>query len=95
MVDWLLKLEPLIEKVGAENIIIVQLTREGCDYSTDSRKYFNGNLIKEITINHTTAIDTAYVLEEETNVKTYRIHNNGSVRNFHYNIEQITADTKA
>ena len=102
------ELEPLIEKVGAENIIIVQLTREGCDYSTDSRKYFNGNLIKEITINHTTAIDTAYVLEEETNVKTYRIHNNGSVRNFHsaltdiynelkedYNIEQITADTKA
>ena len=102
------ELEPLIEKVGAENIIIVQLTREGCDYSTDSRKYFNGNLIKEITINHPTTIDTAYVLEEETNVKTYRIHNNGSVRNFHsaltdiynelkedYNIEQITADTKA
>jgi len=100
------ELEPLIERVGAENIIIVQLTREGCDYSTDSRKYFNGNLIKEVTINHPTAIDTAYVLKEETNVKTYRIHNNGSVRNFHsaltdiynelkedYNIEETESDT--
>ena len=100
------ELEPLIEKVGAENIVIVQLTREGHDYSTDSRKYFNGNLIKEVAIGFETKIDNAYVLKEEIDVKTYRVHNNGSVRNFQsaltdiynelkedYNLEQITENT--
>lgn len=77
------ELEPLVERVGAENIVIVQLTREGHDYSSDSRRYFNGNLIKEYAINGTTSIDKEYVLPEELNIRTYRIHNNGSVRNFH------------
>lgn len=76
------ELEPIIEKVGNENIIIVQLTREGYDYSTDSRRYFNGNLIKEIAIGFETKIDKAYVLKEDLNIRTYRVHNNGSVRNF-------------
>tara|TARA_B100001057_G_scaffold271412_1_gene271687 strand:- start:56510 stop:57205 length:696 start_codon:yes stop_codon:yes gene_type:complete len=76
------ELEPIIEKVGTENIVIVQLTREGHDYSTDSRRYFNGNLIKEVAINHETRVDKAYVLKEEMDIKTYRVHNNGSVRNF-------------
>lgn len=102
------ELEPLIEKVGTENIVIVQITRDGHDYSTDSRKYFNGNLIKEYMINYQTAIDAAYVLEEEMNVNTYRIHNNGSVRNFHsiladiynelkedYKLEEISEHTEA
>ena len=77
------ELEPLVERVGAENIVIVQLTREGHDYSSDSRRYFNGNLIKEYAINGTTSIDKEYVLPEELSIRTYRIHNNGSVRNFH------------
>ena len=77
------ELKPLIERVGAENVVIVQITRDGHDYSSDSRRYFNGNLIKEYTIQFETPIDSAYVLEEEMNVNTYRIHNNGSVRNFH------------
>jgi hypothetical protein len=75
------ELEPIIEKVGAENIVIVQLTREGCDYSTDSRKYFNGHVISETTINHKTSIDRMYVLKEEMDIKTYRLHNNGSLHN--------------
>jgi len=75
------ELEPIIEKVGAENIVIVQLTREGHDYSSDSRKYFNGNIISETTIGHQTEIDKAYVLKEEMNIRTYRIHNNGSLHN--------------
>jgi len=100
------ELKPLIEKVGNENIVIVQITRDGHDYSSDSRRYFNGNLIKEYTINYETPIDSAYVLEEEMNVNTYRIHNNGSVRNFHsiltdiynelnedYKLEQIRENT--
>jgi len=83
------ELEPLIEKVGAENIVIVQLTREGHDYSSDSRRYFNGNLYKEFTIGEATKIDKAYMLKEELNIKTYRVHNNGSVRAFHNTLEAI------
>jgi len=83
------ELEPLIEKVGAENIIIVQLTREGFDYSTDSRRYFNGNLVKEYCINFETKIDKAYVLNEEMDIRTYRVHNNGAVRNFHATLIEI------
>jgi len=73
----------LVERVGAENIVIVQLTREGHDYSTDSRRYFNGRLRKTFTINESTEIESQYVLPEELNILTYRIHNNGSIRNFH------------
>ncbi len=83
------ELEPIIEKVGAENIVIVQLTREGCDYSSDSRKYFNGRLINEWTVGSTTAIDKAYVLKEEMDIKTYRVHNNGSLHNLHDALESI------
>ncbi len=77
------ELQPLVERVGAENIVIVQLTREGHDYSTDSRRYFNGRLLKTFTINESTEIESQYVLPEELNILTYRIHNNGSIRNFH------------
>lgn len=83
------ELAPLIERVGAENIVIVQLTREGHDYSSDSRRYFNGILFKEYTINGATTIDKQYVLPEELNIRTYRIHNNGSIRNFHSALTDI------
>lgn len=88
------ELEPVIEKVGTENVVIVQLTREGHDYSTDSRRYFNGNLIKEFTIGFETPVDKAYVLKEELNLKTYRVHNNGSVRNFHNILTDIYNELK-
>ena len=83
------ELAPLIERVGAENIVIVQLTREGHDYSSYSRRYFNGILFKEYTINGATTIDKQYVLPEELNIRTYRIHNNGSIRNFHSALTDI------
>ena len=88
------ELEPIVQKVGKENVVIVQLTREGHDYSTDSRKYFNGNLIKEYTINEATAVDKAYVLNEEMDIATYRIHNNGSVAAFHSALENVYNDLK-
>ena len=83
------ELEPIIKKVGLENIVIVQLTREGCDYSSDSRKYFNGSLIKEWTVGSATDIDNAYVLKEEMDIRTYRVHNNGSLHNLHGELDMI------
>ena len=88
------EINPLIERVGANNIIIVQLTRSGHDYSSDSRRYLNGNLIKEYAINGVTSIDKQYVLPEELNINTYRIHNNGSIRNFHNVLSELHNELK-
>jgi hypothetical protein len=83
------ELVPLINRVGADNIVLVQLTREGCDYSTDSRRYFNGKLIKEYVIQKPTTINTSHVLPNEFPVRTYRVHNNGSVVEFHQILHDI------
>jgi hypothetical protein len=60
-----------------------------------------------VTINYETQIDKAYVLKEELDIKTYRVHNNGSVRNFQnvltdiynelnedYNLDSINRQTE-
>lgn len=83
------ELEPLVERVGIDNIVIVQLVREGHDYSSDSRRYFNGNLILEYTINEKTSIDNQYILPEELSINTYRIHNNGSLHSFRSVLDKV------
>ncbi len=77
------ELFPIMDKVGTDNFVLVQLVREGCDYSIDSRRYFNGNVLKEHVISSRTEINTKYILEHKFNVDTYRIHNNGSVEDLH------------
>jgi hypothetical protein len=88
------ELLPLFEKVGPENVIVIQLTREGHDYSSDSRRYINGKLFKEYTIGFGTQIDEQYVLPEQMDVCTYRIHNNGSIRNYHEILSNIFEELK-
>jgi len=88
------ELEPIIEKLGEENIVLVQITREGHDFSTDSRRYFDGKLFKEYTIGHETPIEKSFVLDEKFDIKTYRIHNNGSLRNFHNTLMDIHSELK-
>lgn len=83
------ELVPLINRVGADNIVLVQLTREGCDYSSDSRRYFNGKPIKEYVIHSPTNINADHVLPNEFPVRTYRVHNNGSVEEFHQILHDI------
>jgi hypothetical protein len=65
------ELIPIINKVGADRIILIQLTRDGCDFSSDSRKYIHG---KE------TKISDFHVLSKKFNIRTYRIHNNGTLQ---------------
>lgn len=95
------ELIPVINTVGSDNFILVQLTRDGCDYSTDSRRYFHGNLIKEYINSYRTDVDTQYVLPHKFDVKMYRIHNNDTIGAFHNSLEDIyekehneRADTK-
>lgn len=83
------ELVPVINKVGSENFILVQLTRDGCDYSSDSRRYFDGNVVFEYINQKTTPIQSKYVLPEKFDVKTYRIHNNGTIEEFYNVLDKI------
>ena len=83
------ELVPLINRVGADNIVLVQLTREGCDYSSDSRRYFNGNLVKEYVIQKTSSININHILPNAFPIRTYRVHNNGSVKESHQILHDI------
>lgn len=80
---------PIINKVGANNLCLVQLTREGSDFSTDSRRYLDGNLVEEFVINKKTSILKSHILPEKFSIRTYRIHNNGSVKQLHETIKTI------
>lgn len=83
------ELIPIINKVGADNIYIVQLTRQGCDFSSDSRRYFNGNLVQEFVLESETQIAKNHILPKQFPVRTYRVHNNGSIKMFHEALEKI------
>lgn len=83
------ELIPVINKVGSENFVLVQLTREGHDYSSDSRRYLDGNLYKEFVISHHTPIEKKYVLSHKFEVKMYRIHNNGTLGAFYEVLKDI------
>jgi hypothetical protein len=76
------ELIPIINKIGSDNIRIVQLTRDGCDFSSDSRRYLHGDLIEEYVINKKTIISDLYVSSHKFPIRTYRIHNNGSIEQF-------------
>ncbi len=76
------ELHPVINTVGADNIAIVQLTRDGCDFSSDSRRYFDGSLVEQFIIGKPTDIPTSHVLTQKFPVRIYRIHNNGSIDQF-------------
>ena len=84
------ELLPVVERVGTENFALVQLTREGHDYSSDSRRYFQGNSMEYEYINgHMTPIDNQYVLPHVFDVKMYRIHNNSTIEGFESSLEDI------
>lgn len=83
------ELEPIINKIGYENIVLVQLVRDGCCYSSDSRRYFNGDPILEVGAGPQTPIDEEYILPQKLPIKTYRIWNNGSLEAFHAILETI------
>lgn len=77
------ELVPIINRIGSDNIALVQLTRDGCDYSSDSRRYFDGNLIHEYTINQNTPILQNHVLDKKFPIRMYRVHNNGTISQFY------------
>jgi hypothetical protein len=83
------ELTPIINKIGAENIVLVQLTRDGCDFSSDSRKYFNGDLLEEFILGKKTEIEKQYMLDDYFPIRTYRVHNNGTIADFEAALHKI------
>lgn len=83
------ELSPIINKFGAEIIVVIQLTREGCNFSSDSRRYFNGNLVEEIVLGKQTPIIKSHLLPEQPYIRTYRVHNNGTKDEFYSAIQMI------
>lgn len=83
------ELIPVLKKVGNDNFILVQLTRHGHDFSSDSRRYFDGNVTHELIVGSKTNIENKYVLPHKFNVKTYRVHNNGAVLEFERALQKI------
>lgn len=83
------ELVPIINKVGTDNIVLVQLTRDGCDFSSDSRRYFNGDLIQEFVLGGETSITEEHILSKKFPIRTYRVHNNGTVNEFHMALNSI------
>ena len=79
----------VINKIGTENITLIQLTRDGCDFSSDSRKYFNGKLIEEYVLNKKTDINDFHFLPRHFDIRTYRVHNNGTIDEFRETLKKI------
>lgn len=77
------ELIPVVKRVDPKNFRIVQLTREGHDFSIDSRRYFNGNIVKEYVLGKKTEIENKYVLPHKFDVISYRVHNNSTLSKFH------------
>ncbi len=83
------EVRPLINTVGQENICIVQLIRNGCSFSSDSRNYIYGNLQDRLGlpwhVNKTELVQT----NPDIPIRMYELYNNTSVSDFHQNIRKI------
>ena len=89
------ELRPIINKIGTENIRIVQLGRNGSSYENDSRRYFNGNIDTEFVIKVKSEFKLEYILPTKFPIKIYRIHNNGDLSDFYKVLQQIIQKEKA
>jgi len=81
------EIHPLINKIGHDDICIVQLYRTGCSFSSDSRNYIDGILIEELGSKNS---DSSFQNSEpQIPIRMYQIHNNTSVSDFHQMIRKI------
>jgi hypothetical protein len=86
------ELEAVVNKVGEENVKVVQIEREGYDFACDRRRYV-GNVNAEVLpvvfdVNKRPKYYTEF-LETTMNVETFKIYNNSTLKNFHRNVHYI------
>lgn len=80
---------PVINTVGQDNVCIVQLYREGCSFSSDSRGYIYGKLEDRFGLRWYENPDFLLQTEPQVPVRMYEVYNNTSVSDFHQNIRKI------
>lgn len=92
------ELAPVIGKIGPDNLIIVQIFRDGFTFAGDSRSYLKGRLVNVIGSKHEDG-SAELSAEELKNVNDYtdpkstvrlvQLYNNGSLDDFRKNIEEL------
>lgn len=82
------ELQPLINKFGTGKACLIQILRDGCDYSKDSRNYLHGVLQEEYVNGHKTEYDFG-PKKERFPIRMYRIHNNGTLQELYECLEKI------
>lgn len=80
---------PIINTVGTENVCLIRLLRDGCDFSNDSRRYVNADTFDEIVLGHKTPIIEEHILPGKFDVRMYTIHNNGTLSEFFQAVKKI------
>jgi hypothetical protein len=86
---FLEEIQPIINKVGIHNIICIQMTRQGCSFELDSRRYLEAKLKSEFILGFRTHIHEEYVLKNTLNLNAYRVHNNSTKSDLYSAIEYI------
>jgi hypothetical protein len=81
------EITPIINRIGKNNMCIVQLYRQGCCFKNDSRNYINGIFQDELILGSKTDIISETSLQLP--VRMYRIHTNASLGDFHQAIRTI------
>jgi hypothetical protein len=81
---------PIINTIGAENLCVVQLLRDGSSFDNDSRRYINGELHDEYVLGHSTPLNLNHILPDRFDgVTFFRVHNNGRLAEFHQIVKSI------
>ncbi len=59
---WAPELKPVVDAVGAHNVFILQLTRDHCSYTNDSRVAYPDNIFgcKTVTVHNNGSIDDLF-----------------------------------
>ncbi len=70
------EIQPVIDHVGPDNITIIRIHREGCDFSNDSRNYLTQDMFED-KINFVDVNNNASIEKFETDV----VHILGSILN--------------
>lgn len=83
---FLEEVAPLINTVGNDAICIIQLFRNGCSFSGDSRNYINGIFEEAFGLN---SMPDNKDISQQIPIRMYQIYNETSIGDFHSIIRKI------
>lgn len=54
------ELEPIIQEVGSDNVLVIRLHRDGCSFDSDSRNYLYNTSCKEVDVYNNSTLHSLY-----------------------------------